>query len=231
MSDVRQMQMVLIPALLCDDTLYRDVISALGDTVEATVMLATQPDMRTNVAEILEKAPPQFVLVGSSFGGTVAIDIALAAPERVIALWLNDCDPGSSSADTTLGLAGMLETSADAAVNYLAGVVVRSTDTTSADTFRTMAARVGGMTGGAQARALAGRADAWDRLATLRMPVLVVWGSDDAIMPLSIGERLASTLPNVRYEVIADCGHLPVLEQPNAVTAIVREWLAPIIQH
>ena len=52
------------------------------------------------------------------------------------------------------------------------------------------------------------------------MPVLVVWGSDDAIMPLSIGERLASTLPNVRYEVIAECGHLPVLEQPHLASAV-----------
>lgn len=217
--------LVLIPALLCDDALYRDVVGALGPLVDAEVVIAARPVMAESVAEILARAPERFVLGGSSYGGTVALEVALAAPDRVIALWLSGCDAGAADRDATLGLAGFLEASPDAAIDQLAGVVVRPDAPASAATFRAMAGRVGGQVGGAQARALAGRADAWDRLGGLRMPAQVVWGDEDAAIPHAVGERLASTLLHAALHTIAGCGHLPALERPRDVAALVRSWL------
>jgi pimeloyl-ACP methyl ester carboxylesterase len=164
--------LVAIPALLCDEALYRDVLTALHDGRDTRVMVASHPEMRDSVAAILDAAPERFVLAGSSYGGTVAIEVALAAPERVAALWLNGCDPGATNRDGNLGLASLLETATEAAVGYLASVVVRPQASAAADAFRDMAHRTGGTVGGAQARALAARTDAWDRLAALTMPTL-----------------------------------------------------------
>ena len=51
--------------------------------------------------------------------------------------------------------------------------------------------------------------DATDKLLPeLKMPVLIVWGSDDKITPLSQGERMHKLVPQSRLEVIAGCGHL-----------------------
>ena len=220
--------LVLVPALLCDDALYRDVVERLGDEVDARVIVAPHPMAAASVADILAQAPPRFVLGGSSYGGTIAVDVALAAPERVAALWLTGCDPGAANREATLGLAGMLENATDAAVDALAGRVVRADATTAAAAFRAMAGRVGGRVGGAQARALASRPDAWSRLAALAMPALVLWGEDDAAIPVAVGERLAAALPNARLHVLAGCGHLATLEQPADVAATVGAWLRDV---
>lgn len=224
------LRVVLVPALLCDDALFRGTLDALdagGARVDADVMLAAHADMAANVAEILARAPDRFVLAGASFGGTVAIDVALAAPERVAGLWLIGCDPGTNP-EASLGLAGLLETAPDAAIGHLAGVVVRPEATEAAAEFRAMAHRVGGHVGAAQARALAGRADAWDRLDALGMPALLVWGEDDAAVPVEVGRRLAGALTDARLHVLRACGHLPTLERPTEVAAAVRDWLASI---
>jgi len=93
---------------------------------------------------------------------------------------------------------------------------------------RAMAARVGGHVGSAQARALAGREDAWDRLGALTMPALLLWGEDDAAIPVAVGRRLAGALPNARLQTFPACGHLPTLERPAEVAAAVRDWLAAL---
>lgn len=220
--------MLLIPALLCDDGLYRGVLDALGPGVDGRVVMAAEPDMGASVAGILANAPERFVLAGASYGGTVAIEVALAAPERVVGLWLAGCDPGAAHKVTTLGLAALLATAPDTAIGHLAGVVVRPEAVEATAEFRAMAARVGGHVGSAQARALAGREDAWDRLGALTMPALLLWGEDDAAIPVAVGRRLAGALPNARLQTFPACGHLPTLERPAEVAAAVRDWLAAL---
>ena len=48
---------VLIPALLSDDAMYRELINQLGDTVEAQVMVLSAPTMQANVEAVLAEAP------------------------------------------------------------------------------------------------------------------------------------------------------------------------------
>src|SRR4051794_11280219 len=64
---------VLIPALLSNDAMYRELIQQLGDTVEAQVMMLSEPTMQANVKAVLAKAPPTFVLAGTSYGGSIAL--------------------------------------------------------------------------------------------------------------------------------------------------------------
>ena len=54
---------VFIPALLCDERLYSDVITDLGDQVEAQVLMSPKPFLADSVADILARAPAKFVLV------------------------------------------------------------------------------------------------------------------------------------------------------------------------
>lgn len=57
---------VLIPALLCDEQLYRDMSTVLGDTIEPHVLLSPKPTLEDSVADILRRAPARFALVGTS---------------------------------------------------------------------------------------------------------------------------------------------------------------------
>ena len=77
-----------------------------------------------------------------------------------------------------------------------------------------------------QERAIIGRIDSRPHLPAIRCPALVVAGRLDGIMPLELLEELAGGIPGARLEVIEDCGHLSTLERPEAVTALLRDWLA-----
>jgi pimeloyl-ACP methyl ester carboxylesterase len=56
---------------------------------------------------------------------------------------------------------------------------------------------------------------------TLHIPVLLLWGRHDLIVPLSQGERLFTALPDARLEVVEDCGHNPQEEKPRETFAIL----------
>lgn len=65
----------------------------------------------------------------------------------------------------------------------------------------------------------------WDRLASLTMPVLVVAGSDDAAFR-ALAERMVTAIGDTAELAVVDrAGHTVHLEQPEAVTDLLRAWL------
>ena len=61
-------------------------------------------------------------------------------------------------------------------------------------------------------------------LARLHTPVLLVWGEQDPVAPVW-GQQLVDTLPNARLVVLPETGHLPWLDEPERVAALVLEFL------
>jgi 4,5:9,10-diseco-3-hydroxy-5,9,17-trioxoandrosta-1(10),2-diene-4-oate hydrolase len=58
----------------------------------------------------------------------------------------------------------------------------------------------------------------------LEMPVLLLWGGRDRLVPLSSVEHVARLFPRARLEVLHDCGHMPIIEHPEWTTARIREF-------
>jgi pimeloyl-ACP methyl ester carboxylesterase len=58
-------------------------------------------------------------------------------------------------------------------------------------------------------------------------PTLVVWGRQDAIIPVSAGEGYARAIPGATLRVLDGCGHLPEMERPEEFVRAVREFLLP----
>jgi len=58
-------------------------------------------------------------------------------------------------------------------------------------------------------------------------PTLVVWGREDAIIPLAAGQRYARAIPGAKTTVLDRCGHMPEMEQPEAFARVVLDFLAP----
>jgi pimeloyl-ACP methyl ester carboxylesterase len=56
-------------------------------------------------------------------------------------------------------------------------------------------------------------------------PTLLVCGDRDRIMPVSATQALAARLRGARLETISQCGHLPMIEQPEAYHRLVRDFL------
>ena len=65
------------------------------------------------------------------------------------------------------------------------------------------------------------------RLHAVRAPTLIVWGAQDRFFPLHAGEELQRALPNARWAVIQEAGHLPMWEKPEEVNWLIVEFLTP----
>ena len=182
------------------------------------------------------------VLVGNSAGAEVATAYALEHPERVEGLVLVDPAVGSGRfppwASSLLSLPQ---------IRHIAPLLVRSfAGEMGNDTIRQAwhdPSRITPEVYEGYRRPL--RADNWDkalyeftiagnpvdysgRLANLTMPVLVVTGDDDRIVPTEESIQLSTEIPGSELEVLKDCGHVPQEECPDQFVRSVRAFLAGI---
>lgn len=80
----------------------------------------------------------------------------------------------------------------------------------------------------ASQRAMAARPDATGGLGAITLPTLVVVGEDDAISPRAEMRGVADAIPGARFEAIARAGHMAPVEQPEAVNAALRSFVAAV---
>ena len=64
-----------------------------------------------------------------------------------------------------------------------------------------------------------------DRLPSLEIPTLVVWGESDRIFPVSQAREAVASLQKGSLELIPDCGHLPPVERPDRFVAALKRFL------
>ena len=62
------------------------------------------------------------------------------------------------------------------------------------------------------------------RLKTL--PTLIVWGREDAVVPVSVGEVYHASIQGSRLTLLDNCGHRPELEVPEELAELVRQFLS-----
>ena len=62
-------------------------------------------------------------------------------------------------------------------------------------------------------------------LPCVKAKTLVLWGASDGIVKTSYGEAYAKLIPGARFEAIANAGHHPEIEQPEALAASVNAFL------
>ncbi len=218
--------LVLIPALFSDEALYADVIPDLEKHMTVHVLAAPRDTMAESVTAILEKAPKTFVVAGVSYGAALAVEVALAAPDRVKGLWIMGNDPAAGDPEQGGGLVQGIESNTDGVIDMLTGVITHPKHEKAAATFKTMAGRVGSDIAAKQARSLATRRSVEDKAAVLKMPVLAIWGEDDKIAPIAKGHAFVKDMPDASWHPLAGCGHLPTLEKPAEVVSIFTSWLA-----
>jgi pimeloyl-ACP methyl ester carboxylesterase len=60
---------------------------------------------------------------------------------------------------------------------------------------------------------------------TICVPTLIVWGREDRVIPLSIGERLNHDIPNTKLVILDEVGHVPQEENPEETIDAIRKFL------
>ena len=63
------------------------------------------------------------------------------------------------------------------------------------------------------------------RLASIKVPTLVVWGKQDKLLPISAGERYAAGIAGAKFVSFDKCGHVPAIEKTEEFLAAVMAFL------
>jgi len=63
------------------------------------------------------------------------------------------------------------------------------------------------------------------RYKTIALPTLIVWCDHDRIVPLEVGLKLRRTLPNSTLKLVEGCGHMPQEEQPAATLGLIKDFI------
>jgi len=189
-------------------------------------------------------AVEQAILVGNSAGGTIAMQVALAEPQRVSALILVD-PAGYNGGGAPEWSRPLLATPQ---MRHLGPLVARQIQARGPELLElawhnpsnlppeviagynkplqvenwdlalwemTLASRASGLS---------------ERLADFDLPILVITGDDDRFVPTADSIRLADELPNAELVVIAEAGHVPHEERPEDFMQAVANFLISLSQ-
>lgn len=233
-----QPTVILLPGLLCDESVWFHQREVLSHTAHCIVPSYGQLDSVSDMAQaVLAAAPPaRLSLAGHSMGGRVALEMVRLAPERIERLALLDTgtdpiaknDAGGQERAQRLALLQQARKEGMRAMGrqWARGMVHPSrVDSPLFETILDMIERKTPAVFEAQITALLARPDARAVLASLSCTTLLLCGRQDAWSPLSRHEQMHQALPHSRLIAIEESGHMTPMEQPEAVSRALLEWL------
>ena len=164
-------------------------------------------------------------ICGLSLGGVVAIAMHAAAPERISSLILADTfavhPDGRAIYDRSLTGSTDLRAMADARVDVLlaqpADPTVRNEVVETMARIDPAAYRIGA--------AAVWLADQRERAEEIRVPTLVICGTEDKVTPPALSRDLAHLIRGAQNELIDGAGHLTNLERPDAFNTLVGAFI------
>lgn len=225
--------LILLPGMPLDAALWDHQVRHLGDIAAPQVVeMADCPSIAAMADKVLAQAPERFAVAGLSMGGYVALEILRRAPERVerVALLDTNARPDTTEATATrreavaLARQGRYGQVIRAALPRLIHLDRLADDGLVRSVLAQME-RVGVDGYAREQEAIINRVDSRPGLAAIRCPTLVICGRQDILTPPTLHDEMADAIPGARLVLIEDCGHLSAMEQPQAVTALMRDWL------
>jgi len=195
-----------------------------SDPVAGALSLGT---LLTALEQALDRTPwrdAPMVFAGNSLGAWMAMLYAQKYPHRVTRVILIDGGPIRNVSEIGLmpkdreearrTLDAVLDPSTPRSPNFVLDDLVRISPT--GPISRLLAAGVEDMS----------KYLLEDKMATFQLPVDLIWGASDRLVPLDYAKKLQSQLPHCTLTVIERCGHAPQLERPRELTRALLQILA-----
>ncbi|UJW74861.1 3-oxoadipate enol-lactonase [Rhizobium sp. SL42] len=175
----------------------------------------------------------QAVLCGLSVGGLIAQGLYARRPDLVRALVLCDTAPKIGSPEMWDARIAAVKTNG---IEHIADMVMerwftphfRRSGNLDYPGYRNMMIRqpVDGYIGTCAAIR---DADLTEEACRIAVPTLCVVGDQDGATPPDVVLAMARLIPDARYEVVSGAGHLPCIEQPEMMAAMITAFLTPLV--
>lgn len=222
---------VFIPGASSDEASWAGQVAYFEGSI--AVNLVSFDDIGAMADEVLAKAPAEFTVCGTSMGGYVAFDVLKKAKGRVKSTIL--CNT-SARADTperqrqrqmevNAGEEAYKEARKDDS-HYNAFISAKSAqDKALIARLRAISQRVGYAGFARHQKACANRAESLSYLAQIDMPVLVLGGGEDTLIPNELQVEIKNGIKGAQLAIIPDTGHITNMEDPGAMNAAIEKFL------
>lgn len=220
--------LVLLHGYPLDHHLWDEVVPLLQDTFDLIVpdlrgfgesstvdSFYTMEDIASDIAALLDHLEiEKTAMVGHSMGGYVALAFARLYPERITGLGLVSTQVLADAPDRR---DGRYKSAAEVADKGIASVVAAMTPKFTSDARlqefarqsmeqQQPAAYIGAL------KAMAERVDSTPLLSSLTVPVVIVHGDADSLIPIDRAREVKVALPNAHLVEIGGAGHMPMME-------------------
>lgn len=230
--------LLFLPGMLNDARLWRAQQAALAGHWPIRHADLTGADRIDDLAAGVQAlAPERFVPIGLSMGGYVTLELVrqlleTGEGERLAGLVLIATSARADTPEQRRVRAGLLDLARrgrfKGVTPQLLPTLLHSDhayDETIAETVFAMADGIGREGFIRQETAVMHRRDQRDLLARITCPTLILCGDHDRRTPPECSEELYADIAGSRYHLLEDCGHLPPLERPERVNALLNDFL------
>ena len=173
----------------------------------------------------------RIIVVGCSVGGSCALEIAVAAPNRVAALVLigTKARHKPDAAFHASALETLREKGVEAAWDvFWAPLFSRSVNQQMIEDAKRVALRQSALAIARGVGVFHSRPNRDRLLSMLPVPVIVITGADDSAPGLKVSAAQAGSAPHGQLHVVPECGHYVPLERPELLNSILRGVIASL---
>ncbi|MEZ0225211.1 MAG: alpha/beta fold hydrolase [Alphaproteobacteria bacterium] len=224
---------VFIPGASSDETTWADQQRHFDGRTQVIVAGLTQFDTIDAMSDqVLKLAPPEFLLCGTSMGGYVALDVLKKAQARVKKVALCNTTARADTperrsqrqAEINLGEEAYLKARQDD--NHYSAFLSEASLRNRAliARLREISTRVGYGCFKRHQNACATRSDSLAFLESIDIPVLVVGGAEDKLIPSALQEEIHQKIGQSRLRIISGAGHITQMEKPDEMTSVLAEF-------
>jgi pimeloyl-ACP methyl ester carboxylesterase len=181
---------------------------------------------------ILVNAPQRFALAGLSMGGYIAFEIVRQAADRVAKLALLDTGARAEVPERTEARRPLMALARQGRIGEITDdqfpLLVhykRHGDQALKAIVRAMNQETGAEAYIRQQEAIVSRPDSRPTLAAIDCQTLVLVGDEDQLTPPELAREMANGIRGSRLVIVPESGHLSTVEQPQAVTKALVEWM------
>jgi len=236
-GETEPVPLLLLPGTLCDARVFAPLLGCLPARATEVRVLEGETDVASMAKRILAEAPPRFALLGFSLGGIVALEMASLAPNRILGLALmasnaREVRPEVHADRRREAMAGAANLDRyireEMWPRYVGPGHFENRQLQSL--IAAMAVEGGAQLLVDQTEIGLSRIDSRDRIRRMRMPSLVLAGSEDKLCTPEMQQEIAERLPAAELVILLGAGHFVALEEPSAVARHVDKWLHVVDQ-